>query len=85
MLTYVLGNSLGAAAQSSLVRKLGHDGDPEERLRELTAKAVAVAEQFPRLRTRLGSAATEYGGGPEGSFAFGLRVLLDGLDRSLGF
>jgi AcrR family transcriptional regulator len=32
MLTYVLGNSLGAAAQSSLVRKLEHDGDPEGRL-----------------------------------------------------
>jgi AcrR family transcriptional regulator len=83
MLTYVLGNALGAAAQSSLMRKLGHDGDPEERLRELTAKAVAVAEQFPRLRTRLGSAATEYGAGPEGSFTFGLRVLLDGLERAV--
>jgi AcrR family transcriptional regulator len=83
MLTYILGNSLGAAAQSSLVRKLGHDGDPEERLRELTAKAVAVAEQFPRLRTRLGSTSTEYGAGPEGSFTFGLRVLLDGLESRL--
>jgi AcrR family transcriptional regulator len=83
MLTYVLGNSLGAAAQSSLMRKLGPEGDADERLRELTAKAVAVAEQFPRLRTRLGSAATEYGAGPEGSFAFGLRVLLDGLESRL--
>jgi AcrR family transcriptional regulator len=83
--TFVLGNTMGPAAEAALTRKLGRDGgDPEELMRESIAKTHQVAEQFPRLRARLGTvAATDYGAAPEDSFEFGLRALLDGLESQL--
>jgi AcrR family transcriptional regulator len=78
VLTYVLGNALGPAAEVSLTRKLGPDGDAL--LRDSMAKAREVAAEFPRLRARLDSAAAEYGAAPEDSFEFGLEALLDGLE-----
>jgi AcrR family transcriptional regulator len=79
VLTYVLGNALGPAAQVSLTRKLGPDG--EDALRDSMTKAKEVAAEFPRLRARLHTAAAaEYAAGPENSFEFGLQTLLDGLD-----
>ncbi|MGW7526260.1 TetR/AcrR family transcriptional regulator [Streptomyces sp. NPDC054783] len=81
VVTYVLGNALGAAAAASLTRRLRRAGeDAEAMVSETLARAAEAAEPFPRLRERLGtSAATEYGEAPDGSYAAGLRALLDGL------
>ncbi|MGW2421650.1 TetR/AcrR family transcriptional regulator [Streptomyces sp. NPDC001709] len=81
VVTYVLGSSLGTSAVASLTRKLRRAGeDAEGMLSQTLAKAAEVAEPFPRLRERLGTpAAAEYGEAPDGSYAAGLRALLDGL------
>jgi AcrR family transcriptional regulator len=82
VLTYVLGNALGSAAEVSLKRKLGDDA--ADRLRETMAKAQEVAAAFPRLRTRLDTtAAASYSGGADKSFEFGLQAILDGLEAQL--
>jgi AcrR family transcriptional regulator len=82
--TFVLGNALGPAATASLTRKLGRDGgNAEELLRDHMAKAREIAAQFPRLRTRLDTAAADYGAAPEHSFEFGLQAILDGLEAQL--
>jgi len=83
--TFALGNALGLAAEASLIRKLSHDGgDAEELIREHMAKATEIAAQFPRLRARLGDAsAADSAAAPEGSFEFGLRAILDGLEAQL--
>ena len=82
--TFVLGNALGAAATASLTRKLSHQGgNAEELMRDHMARATEIAAQFPRLRARLGSAAADYAEAPEGSFEFGLRAILDGLEAEL--
>lgn len=83
--TFVLGNALGTAAAASLTRKLSRDGgNAEELIRDHVAKATEIARQFPRLRARLETAAAaDYGAAPEGSFEFGLRAILDGLEAEL--
>lgn len=82
--TFVLGNALGAAATTSLTRKLGRDGDnAEELIRDRMAKAGEIAARFPRLRARLGTPAADYAGTPDGSFEFGLQAILDGLAARL--
>jgi AcrR family transcriptional regulator len=83
--TYVLGSAFGPAAEISLTRKLSRDGgNAEAALREGMAKAQESAAQFPRLRSRLETpAAASYAAGPEDSFAFGLRAILDGLEAAL--
>ncbi|MBB4676654.1 TetR/AcrR family transcriptional regulator [Crossiella cryophila] len=82
--TYVLGNALGPAATASLTRKLSRDGgDAEEQLREVMARAHEAAAPFPRLRARLGVAATDYAAAPEHTFEFGLQAVLDGLEARL--
>ena len=58
-------------------------GNAEELIRDHVAKATEIAAQFPRLRARLGNAAADYGAAPEGSFEFGLRAILDGLEAEL--
>lgn len=81
--TFVLGNALGPAADY-LTRKLSRDGgNAQELLRDSMARASEIAAQFPRLRARLGTAADGYGAAPEGSFEFGLRVILDRLQAQL--
>ena len=80
---FVLGNALGSAAASSLSRKLSRGGNAEELMRDAMAKAREIAAQFPRLRSRLGTAAADYAAGPEGAFEFGLRAILDGLEARL--
>ena len=80
----MLGNALGAAAAVSLRRKLGRDGgSAEELLDEGMAKAREIAMQFPRLRTRLDTAAADYAASADNSFEFGLQALLDGLETCL--
>jgi AcrR family transcriptional regulator len=82
--TFVLGNALGSAATASLTRKLSRDGgNADELLRDGMAKAREIAMQFPRLRTRLETAATDYGAAPDHSFEFGLQAILDGLEAHL--
>lgn len=79
--TYVLGNALGTCATASLTRKLRRaGGDSEQRFTETLARAAEAAAPFPRLRARLDTAAAaEYSAAPDGSYAAGLRALLDGL------
>ena len=86
VVTYVLGNVLGVSAQAALTRRLSRDGqDAEALMRDTVARASAVAEQFPRLRARLGTAAAqEYAAAPEQAFPFGLQALLDGLQSRSG-
>jgi AcrR family transcriptional regulator len=81
--TYVLGNVLGTAATASLTRRLSRDGgDAEAQLRTVMTRASEVAAQFPRLRSRLESAAaSDYAGAPDQTFQYGLQALLNGLDR----
>jgi AcrR family transcriptional regulator len=82
--TFVLGNALGAAADASLTRQLSRQGgNAEELIRDHVARAAEIASQFPRLRARLDNAAADYAGAPEGSFEFGLRAILDGLETEL--
>lgn len=79
---FVLGNAVGAAADVSLKRRLGRDGDSAEaQLREAMAQATEIAMEFPRLKARIesASAGTEYNASPDDSFEFGLTALLDGL------
>jgi AcrR family transcriptional regulator len=82
--TFVLGNALGPAAAASLNRKLSRDGGvAEARIGDTMASAREIASQFPRLRTRLGTTAAEYGAAPEHTFEFGLQAILDGLEAQL--
>jgi AcrR family transcriptional regulator len=83
--TFVLGNALGTAATASLTRQLRREGaNAEELIRDHIAKATDVAAQFPRLATRLlDDAAADYAAAPAGSFEFGLRAILDGLEARL--
>jgi AcrR family transcriptional regulator len=83
--TFVLGNALGLAATTSFARKLGRDGgDVQALLQANRAEVLAVAAQFPLLRARLELPSAGYGAAPEGSFAFGLQAVLDGLEARLG-
>ncbi|MFI9252199.1 TetR/AcrR family transcriptional regulator [Streptomyces sp. NPDC053069] len=81
LVTYVLGNALGASAVTSLTRKVRRaGGDAEEQFKETLARAAQVAQPFPRLRARLDTAAaTGHGDAPDGTYAAGLRALLEGL------
>ena len=84
MFTFVLGNALGLAATTSFTRKLGRDGgDVQALLQANRAEVLAVAAQFPLLRARLELPSAGYGAAPEGSFAFGLQAVLDGLEARL--
>ncbi|MFC9126854.1 TetR/AcrR family transcriptional regulator [Streptomyces sp. NPDC057099] len=83
--TFVLGSTLGPAAEVSLKRRLGRNGaDAEQLLGDAVARAAETAMEFPRLRERLGTkAAVEYAAAPDSSFEFGLRSLLDGFEARL--
>lgn len=85
VLTFVLGNALGPAAETALRRKLARDGaDPDTLTDDSMAKALDVAAQFPRLRARFDtSAATDYAAAPDNSFEFGLTAILEGLEAGL--
>jgi AcrR family transcriptional regulator len=82
---FVLGIALGESATVSLTRRLNREGgNLEERFRETMAKAIEIGRHFPRLRVRLeGGADVGYASAPEHSFEFGLKVILDGLEREL--
>ena len=79
------GNALGSAAAASLTRKLSREGgDAGELMRDGMAKASEIAMQFPRLRTRLDTAAAAgYAAAPDHTFEFGLQAVLDGLQARL--
>ncbi|GAA2420650.1 TetR/AcrR family transcriptional regulator C-terminal domain-containing protein [Actinomadura vinacea] len=85
--TYVLGNALGPAAAASLTRRLNRNGgNADELMRDHMAKASEIAAQFPRLQSRLDTAADrdiDYAAAPDDSFDFGLQALLDGLEAKL--
>lgn len=82
--TFVLGNALGQAATASFSRKISREGgDAEEVMRAGLARASEIASRYPRLRSRLDSAASGYGAAPENAFEFGLQTVLDGLDAQL--
>ncbi|MEU9401013.1 TetR/AcrR family transcriptional regulator [Streptomyces sp. SID4985] len=83
--TFVLGSALGPAAQVSLHRRLSkHGADAERLMADTMARAAETAMRFPRLRERLGTAASaEYAAAPDSTFEFGLRSLLDGFELRL--
>ncbi|ARZ68832.1 TetR/AcrR family transcriptional regulator C-terminal domain-containing protein [Streptomyces sp. HU2014] len=92
--TYVLGNASGAAAMVSLTRRIEREGgDAEEAFGATMKEAAEVASRFPRLRARIGAAASTdpaasldpgaYAEAPADTFAFGLQALLDGLEARL--
>ncbi|MFD0490113.1 TetR/AcrR family transcriptional regulator C-terminal domain-containing protein [Saccharopolyspora spinosporotrichia] len=85
VLIFVLGSALGPAAQVSLTRRLNRDGgNAEQRLAETMARSAEIAEQFPRLRERIGTpAAVNYAAAPDNTFEFGLRSILDGFEARL--
>ncbi|MFY7068741.1 TetR/AcrR family transcriptional regulator [Nocardiopsis changdeensis] len=78
--TYVLGNTLGAAATASLSRRIRvRGGDPEQEIPRAVEQATAVAREFPRLRERVDSPAAAYNAAPDSAFSHGLALLLDGI------
>lgn len=83
--TFVLGNALGPAAATSMTRKLSRNGgNADELMHESLARATEIAMQFPRLRTRLNTAAaSDYAAAPDNSFEFGLQAIFDGLQAQL--
>lgn len=84
VLTYVLGNALGGAAATSLRRTLSREGgDPEQRMAEAMTEVREVAAQFPHLRARMDQPSAGYATLPEDSFAFGLEVIVEGLQARL--
>ena len=84
VLIFVLGNTLGPAAQVSLTRRLGKDGaDAEQVLADTTARATKIATQFPRLRERIHTPGADYAAAPESTFQFGLKAILDGFETLL--
>ncbi|MEI5098841.1 TetR/AcrR family transcriptional regulator C-terminal domain-containing protein [Streptomyces sp. PmtG] len=83
VLTFVVGNVVGASATASLTRRLSREGDPRERMAQFMAEAREVALRFPRLRGRLDTPAAEYAAVAEGAFDYGLRTLLDGFEEQL--
>lgn len=81
---FVLGNALGPAAAASFERKLRKQGgNAKKLLRERTSKAREIAAQFPHLRERLETSATDYAAAPQNSFEFGLQAILDGIECQL--
>lgn len=85
VLTFVLGNALGPAAEVSLNRRLSKNGaDAEQQMADAMTRATETARQFPRLRERLDTAAaTGYAAAPDSTFEFGLQSLLDGFEARL--
>jgi AcrR family transcriptional regulator len=84
VLIFVLGNALGPAAQVSLTRRLGKDGENAEQLMaDTTARAAEIAARFPRLRERIHTPGAEYTAAPESTFEFGLESILDGFETRL--
>jgi AcrR family transcriptional regulator len=82
--TLVLGSVLPPAAAASLARKHGAPGGGAQgRARDGRPRAREIANQFPRLRARLGAAAVDYAAVPDNTFEFGLQALLDGLEAQL--
>jgi AcrR family transcriptional regulator len=81
---FVLGNTVGASATVSLTRRLSRDGgNAEELLRDTIAQASDIAKQFPRLRARIETTASDYNAAPDSSFEFGLKAILDGFEDRL--
>jgi AcrR family transcriptional regulator len=84
VLIFVLGNTLGPAAQVSLTRRLGKDGaDADQVLADTTARATEIATQFPRLRERIHTPGADYTAAPDSTFEFGLKAILDGFETRL--
>jgi AcrR family transcriptional regulator len=81
--TFVLGNALGQAAAASFARKLARDGGGAAALTRANSEIAEIAGQFPRLRARLETPSAGYAAAPDGSFEFGLRAILDGLEEQL--
>jgi AcrR family transcriptional regulator len=78
---FVLGCALGPAATVSLNRRLSRNGaNAKQLLIDTMAKATEIAMQFPRLRTRLETAAADYAAAPDHTFEFGIQAILDGLE-----
>ncbi|MEU8246924.1 TetR/AcrR family transcriptional regulator C-terminal domain-containing protein [Nonomuraea sp. NPDC048916] len=78
VLMFVIGAAQGEAAQAAWLARLRRSGaDAEQELREITAEIVEIAQDFPRLRVRLGSITASP---PEDPFEFGLHTLLTGLE-----
>jgi AcrR family transcriptional regulator len=83
VLVYVLGTSLGAAAEVSLNRRMSRGGqDAARTIEEFMSEAATVAAEFPRLRVET-TAAKEYAGSPDDTFEFGLQSILDGFEARL--
>jgi AcrR family transcriptional regulator len=78
---FVLGSALGPATAAR--RRAKKDAAAEKRIRDNVAKARTIAAQFPRLRARLGSRASEYAAAPENTFEFGLEAVLHGLQAQV--
>jgi AcrR family transcriptional regulator len=80
MFIFVLGSTLGSAAEVSLNRRLSKNaGDAEQLLAETMARTTEIVMRFPRLRERLQTTGADYAATPESSFEFGLQAILDGF------
>ncbi len=81
---YVLGNVLGQVADLAWQKRLRRSrGAATARMRDAYAQARKLAMEFPRLRARLESADAETPTTPAQHVAFGLELILDGLEGRL--
>ncbi|GAA1641822.1 TetR/AcrR family transcriptional regulator C-terminal domain-containing protein [Actinoplanes couchii] len=84
LFTFVLGNVLGAAATTTLSRRLARTGrNPDAAIADTVTRAAEIARRYPRLRSRLDTPAADYNAAPDQTFEAGLRVLLTGLAAEL--
>ncbi len=83
LLAYVLGTAVGPGSQLARARQMRRDPTAEQQLRDGTASATEIAMGYPRLRERL-EAPAELRPTPDEMFVFGLRVVLDGLEKRAG-
>ena len=83
--TFVLGNALSTSATILLTRRLTREGnDAEKAIGEAIERASEIAMEYPRLRARIEAASgTDYGEAPDDTFEYGLRTILDSLERQL--
>jgi AcrR family transcriptional regulator len=82
---FVLATALGAAAELLWRARVRRDGgDEEQQLRDTMARASEIAMRFPRLHARIEALeGADPAAAGDQSFAFGLQVILDGLQGRL--
>jgi AcrR family transcriptional regulator len=81
VLSFVIGITAGEAAWLTMLARSGRD--EQEWIESLIPLAVQAAEPYPRLRRLYALRRRADGPGREDNFAYGLRLILDSLEREV--